>query len=252
MKKLILVFIGFAFFGCASKVVKTEELKGIKKVAIVGFELQQQRPVSGMDLLKIATHQKVSTGASLAMGAESPHVEIAYKNLAQELGSKTGWIVMPIENLRKHRAYAAWLKSKTEGFQNRPIINDRFDLLRPAGIGDNFSVLTTEKEKLAQLAKELGVDAVVTISTVVNLNANGVFAALTGGGEYKPSGQTTFVVKNPVTAENIIMLSGEGEKVEKGEKNIAGMANEDSLNKLIVEAAGLSIRTVLNEIPSAM
>lgn len=252
MKKLILTCIGLMAFGCASKIVKTEELKAVKKVAIIGFDLQQQRPVSGSDLLAIVTHSKVSTDASVKMGAESAHVDATYKNMAQELSSKTGWKVTKIEDLRKHPAYVAFVKSKTEGFQNRPIINDRFDLLRPTGVVDNFAVLTTEKEKLTQLAKDLGVDAVVTASTTVNLNANGAFAALTGNGEYKPSGRTTLMVKNATTAENIIMLSGEGPQVETGVKNVAGLTNEENLNKLVVEATGLSVRNVLNEIPSAL
>ncbi|MES3037359.1 MAG: hypothetical protein V4736_05570 [Bdellovibrionota bacterium] len=250
MKYIIVSIVGLSMFGCASNLVKSEEMKGVKKVAIVGFDLQQQRSVSGMDLLSIAAKVPVKNGASPALGAESTQAELAYKDFAANLNGKTGWSVMKIEDLRKNAAYTAFFKSKTEGLQNRPIINDRIDLLRPAGVVDNFAIMITEKEKLAQLAKDLGVDAVVTSTTTIDLNSNGVFAAVTGNGEYKPSGKTTMLVKNAAAGENIISLSAQGPKVEQGEKNIVGMSNEENLNKLALEATRLSVQNVMKEIPS--
>ena len=70
------------------------------------------------------------------------------------------------------------------------------DLLRPAGIVDNFLVSTTEKVVLSTLAKSLNVDAIVTATTTVDLNANGVLASLVGQGQHKPSGKTLIMVKD--------------------------------------------------------
>ena len=245
-----LLIPAIVFLGCSSKVVKNDQLKGIKKVAVIGFEMQQQRPVSGGDLFAIATHQNKASGATPTLGTESKYAEQAYKNFSSKLQTKTGWTIVKMEDVRKNPAYMSFLKSKTEGFQNRPMINDRFDLFRPSGIADNFSVMTTEKEKLLQLAKSLGVDAVITATTKVDLNANGVLAAVTGNGEYKPSGSTTIMIKDSLQAENILVASAEGAKVEKGEKNVVGMSNEDNLNILAVEATNLSVQNVLNDIPT--
>jgi lysophospholipid acyltransferase (LPLAT)-like uncharacterized protein len=252
MKKIFLIFISCFIVSCASQVVKIEELKQIKTVAIVGFSLEQQKSVSGTDLLSIAFKTNEPSGANLVVATDSPRAESAYRKFSTNLSAKTGWKIMPIENLRKNSSYIAYVKSKTEGFQNRPMINDRYDLIKPAGIIDKYSFLMTENKLLADLAKNLGVDAVVASGTKIDLNANGLLASMVGSGEYKPSGTTTVVIKDAKTGDNLVMMSAEGPQVEKGEKNTLGISDEDNLNKLVLEATNLSVEKTMKDFPQIL
>lgn len=249
MKKLILGILMVSGLACSSKLVKTDELKTVRSVAVIGFDLQQQRSVSGMDLLAVATRSAGTPGAAPASAKEEPRAEQSYRDFTGSLVAKTGWKVMSIDQLRGHGAYLAYVKSKTEGLQSRPMINERFDLIRPHGVVDQFAVLTTEKDELIRLAKALGVDAVVTVSTTVELNNNSMLASMVGKGEYKPSGRTTILVKDGRSGESLLQLAGSGPQVQNGAKNTLGVSDEENLNRLALDATKKSIETVYQDFP---
>ncbi len=103
--------------GCASVKVDKEKIQGVKRVAIIGFDVQQQKSVSTMDLLKVATHMDTKSKAEISGRTESDHISKMYDNLKKRLEQENGWKVMTQDALKKSPTYVSLFKSKTEGFK---------------------------------------------------------------------------------------------------------------------------------------
>ncbi|MEK7356477.1 MAG: hypothetical protein AAB250_08510 [Bdellovibrionota bacterium] len=237
-----------ALAACSTSAIKPDQLAKVEKVAIIGVDIQQQKPVSGGDLLGAALKMNKSSEAIPQAGVPSEHVAGVYQDLAQKLTAKTGWKVMKLDDLRKHPAYVAFFKEKTEGMQNRPIINDRFVLYSAPNVIDTFAIMTTPQERLANLAKDLGVDTIVYAPITVELNNSSMLASLVGKGEFRPSAKLSVVAIDATSGEKIYWQQVEGPKVEKGARNVVGMAPEEQLNQLAREASALSMDQAIEKL----
>lgn len=245
MKNVLFLMLAFIIAGCSSQVVKQDQLKQVKKVALIAIDVKQQKSVSGTDLLSLAVNSNVESEATPRLRTESAHVEKMYEDLARQIHQKTKWEVISIAQLRKNPSYLALFKEKTEGMQSRPMVHPRYDYFQPAGILDTYAIQTSKPTHLTELAKSLGVDAIAYATIEVGLNNNGMFASLTGNGEFRPSSRSMIWVRDARTNEDLFVNNAEGPKVEKGEKNVVGMASEDNLKKLAAEAASLSFIPLL-------
>jgi len=227
-----------ALTACSSFSVEKEQAKAIKRVAIIGFDVQQQRPVETGDVFKALTHQDTSSQAEVKGRMEAAHVAKMYDLLRKKLETENHWQIMPQDSLKNNKAYQAYYKSKTDGWQNRPIINDRYNLMQPEGIVDSFAVMTTEADKRKQLQQDLGVDAILYVDIRVDLNNDSKLASLIGKGTYNPLATTSLTMIN-ATNDTKIWFDGaaKGEPAENNEKNFLGMADQEKLNQLAVRAA---------------
>ena len=234
--------------GCTSKIVKTEELARVKRVALIGLDVQQQKSVSKGDLLAIATRTATKPGATPALRTEAAHLEAVYRDVAQKLERQTGWKVVPLADLKRNAGYQKYFKEKTEGFQNRPIVNDRYNLYGAPGVVDSFAILTTKPERVKEIATDLKVDAVAYVTFKVDLNNDSMLASLVGEGEFRPSASTSLFVVDARTGEKIYMASAAGPKVEKGAQNTLGVANEELLNRLTAQATASATELVVRDL----
>lgn len=247
---LACVPMALLFFGCAGQQVKPAEIAKVKRVAVVGFDVLQQKSVSGGDLLGLALKGKGAGGAEIKLATVSAHVEPMIADLERSLKSEKGWTVLASAELRKSPRYQALLKSKTEGFQNRPAVPDRYDPFRAAEVLDSWAILSTSADELRLLANELKVDALIVGTATVHLNNSGLFSSLVGDGEYKPKADLTLLLIQGSSGEKIFTKTVEGPAVEKGERNVVGMADDAKLNRLARVATGLSVGLMLKEIPT--
>lgn len=240
--------LALALTGCTTKIVKTAELAQVKRVALIGLDVQQQKSVSKGDLLAIATRTASSPQATPMLRSEGAHLEGIYKDVAKKIEQRTGWKVIPLADLKRNAAYQKYFKDKTEGFQNRPMINDRYNLYGAPGVVDSFAVMTTKPERLKEIAADLKVDAVAYATFKVDLNNDSMLASMVGAGEFRPSASTSLFVLDGRTGEKLYMASANGPKVEKGERNTLGVANEDGLNRLTAQATGMATDLVIEDL----
>lgn len=246
---IILLYFTWFEIGCSSFSVKKERLDRVKTIAMIGLDMEQQKSASVGDLFQIATKQGFKSEATVAMGVESEHVVKLYEAIVQELKNRRGWKVISYKEMKANSHYQNFLKEKTEGWQNRPVLNDRVNLFRPPGIVDFYSVTMTKEERIKELQESLGVDAVITIHVKTQLNNNSVFASVIGQGKFSPSATLTIMMKDK-SGEPIWKDSVEGAKLDKSERNIMGVANEEKLNTLSVEASKLSLRALMDRLES--
>jgi hypothetical protein len=178
---------------------------------------------------------------------EANHVNEMYDNLAERLKSEQNFTVISREALAANSSYKRLFKEKTEGFQNRPPIDAKFELLQPQGILDSFAIQTTKADDLKKLQLDLGVDAIVTVSMTVNLNLDSVLGSLVGKAEFSPSANSYLRMLDASTGQEIWSdTNAEGEKIKSNEKTFLGLANQEKINKLAVEAAKSSYRAMLD------
>jgi hypothetical protein len=238
--------VALGLFGCSTKTLKEEKLREVKRVAIIGFDLQRQKPVSGGDLLAIALKAK-RDGATPRTRTDDGQAEVVYSEFAKQVWDKTKWTVIPLKDIRSRAAYQKVFKSKTEGFQNRPIVHDRFDLLNVPGLLDSFAINTLPAETLKELQADLGVDAIVAVTVEMHLNNNSVFMSMIGQGKMSPFAQATIFMQDARNGERLWLQTVKGEEIEMGEKNLMGMANEAKLNQTYNLAAKSSFEALLKE-----
>ncbi|WP_413291341.1 hypothetical protein [Bdellovibrio sp. HCB337] len=244
--KMVLALPLVSLVACTTMKVEKDHVKGVKRVAIVGFDVQQQRPVEGGDLFKALTHQDTSSKAEVKGRTEAAHVAAMYDLLRKKLETDNGWQVMPMDKVKQNKAYQEHFKAKTEGWQNRPIMNDRYNLLQAEGILDSFAIMTTEPEKRKQLQQDLGVDAILYVGIKVDLNNNSALASLVGQGKFSPLATTNLTLIDAAFDTKIWFDgSAQGEPAENNDKNFMGMADAEKLNQLAVKAAESSYKKLL-------
>lgn len=235
---------------CASQQVKKEELAKVRTIAIVGFDVLQQKSVSGGDLLGLALGGKGAGAATTKLSVESAHLSPVLEDLHSQLGRGQSWRVLPLSQVKASKQYQNLYRDKTEGFQNRPSVPDRYDPYRAPGFLDSWAIQTSSPEQLRALAQELRVDALVVASATVHLNNSSLFSSLVGKGEYKPKADLTMILIQVPSGDRIFTATVQGPESEAGEKNTLGMADDAKLNKLVQVATSRSIEKMMKEVPS--
>jgi hypothetical protein len=246
LMKAIGVIGAIALSACSTMKVEPDRVATVKKVAIVGFDVNQQNPVSKGDLFKVLTKQKVGTEATVKGRAEAVHVEKMYAALRQKLEKENHWKILTQEQVVKNPAYQELFKAKTEGWQNRPIAGDDYSLMQAPGVLDTFALYTTPPEKLKALQEALGVDALLIVGVKVMLNLDSALGAMVGQGKFNPLAITSLQMKDGRTNDRIWFDSNaKGQPVQNDEKNFMGMADQDKLNQMAVLAAESSYDQLL-------
>lgn len=233
---------------CSTGIVKKDRLDQVKRVAIIGLDLEQQKSVSGVDLVSIALKQSSANQSVAGVRVESLHVKAVYEDIAEKVSKKTGWKVVGFDNMKANATYNKYFKAKTEGFQLRPMINERFVLYAAPGVLDAFAIQSLKTEDLQALAKALKVDALIVATSVVNLNNSSIFSSLVGKGEFHPSSATNFYVYDGTNGEKIFFKRAEGPEIKEGERNIVGMASESHLDEMARQATDLSVDILVKEL----
>ncbi len=248
MKKLIYFSLLLSFMGCTSQIVKKDRLDQVKSVAIIGLDLEQQKSISTGDLLSIAMKTNSSSKMVAGVRENAIHLNSVYNDIAEKVSRKTGWKVISLSELQANEVYAKDFKDKTEGFQTRPFINERFNLFTADGVLDTFPIQNLNADALRALAQSLRVDALIIAKSVVRLNNSSMIASLVGKGEFHPSSSTTLTVLDGTTGEKIFLKSADGPEVENGEKNFIGMAAETRINEMAQKATASSVDLLVKDL----
>lgn len=242
--------------GCAHTTVEKDKLSSVRKVAIVGFDVQQQKAVGLGDLIGIAAKVKSENKADVAMGQDSAHLISIYNDLRTQIEKETSWKVLTLEQLANNPIYTALYKEKTDGFQFRPQINNKYELLQAPKVLDTFALRTTKEESLEALEKALGVDALLIVKVNVNIYKGGFIYAmksLFGQAELEPQASTNLTLMQARTKSTLWNeASAQGEAVKSNEKTFLGLAEDQVVQRLSVQAAQSSFVTLFKQYNETM
>jgi hypothetical protein len=260
MKKMLFTYTLLCLLqltvGCGTKPVKTEKLVLVKKVAVLGFDVIQAQPLTGTQALGLLAGSSVSNNNEYKISTEADHVEQIYNETAAKLNKKTNWQVTKLVDIKKNANYLQLYKIKTEGLQMAGApIPARYEHFRAKGVLGSWSIITSEHEKLKQIAKELGVDAIVLAKATVHLNkSSGMLGNLMSGikaaagkGEFKPLADLEVIIIEAASGDKILIKNIEGPQVSESERNAFGMGDLQKLNVLAQKATALAVDKMMSE-----
>jgi hypothetical protein len=243
----VILLLGLA--ACSTMKVDSAKMQNIKSVAVVGFDLVQQQPVSKMDLLKIATHVKTSSGPGVGTRNDQEHVAEAYDMIVAKLAAEKGFQVVQRADLVSNPAYAALFKKRTEGLTSKSLVPDRYTLYSAPKVLDSFDVSTLTPEEKSNLQSALKVDAIIVVKSIVDLNFSGLWASLIGQATMSPAATSTVSMVDCRTGEEIWSDNhAVGEPVENSEKSFLGMAEDKKVNALAKQAVANSLDSAFQRI----
>ncbi|MCB0406430.1 MAG: hypothetical protein KDD51_16730 [Bdellovibrionales bacterium] len=245
MKKLtsiLLVALAFVFNACATLQVDKPAVSAVKKIAIVGFSVEQKEPEGW----KFGSSQNdlPNWGAGLVQAA--PHASSIYANVGKTLAKKFRWQVLGADGLRKNASYSKLFDEKMKGWQSRPPTASGYKAYGADGVMDPWPIERLSPEERKALAKSLGVQALAVARVKVELEKGGGLERLVGAGELKPKATMQFTLYAKDGGDPIWQdLQAVGPAVEKGTQHVLGITSFESLLSQSVEAVNKSLSKLL-------
>jgi hypothetical protein len=221
-----------------------QRAQGVKKVAIIGFEIHQQQPTDnfGLNALKDA----VSNNGTQNSPEYQRMAKSIYSELREGIKGKTRWEVLTFDQLNQNKFYRTMVKSKMEGPRSTNLTGERMELINLHGILDVYAFRKLSAGEKASLAKELGVDAVAEFTLSQQIDQPWLSVGhITGNGSFEYQSRSNLIVYTPSSEEpvwQIQNISGESvssksypEEMEKLEKvsKVGTVSAQSSIKNLV-------------------
>ena len=231
MKLILSTMVLLIGTSCSSMLDKTnpEALKKVKKVAVIGFTLDHRQANSGKNFLgAMLGKEKTMPG----MGKTSFKIKYSdysrevYKEMKRRLGQDLNWRVVSDRQLGKSRTLNKFYRYKNRTIQGgvAPLAS-RYDRYEMKGIPQFYYIQQASPEQRAQMARELGVDAVVILNLKTRISQTSIMGL--GVGSVKTIGDSYIGVFSGHDGSLILNMNQSGEAVESKESKFMGFTSED-------------------------
>lgn len=189
----------------------------VKKVAIAGFSVVAPK----------------SRDININMGQDLESSEQMYNTAMKSFARNMKWQVLPAESMKANAVYKKFYKDTMSGFQNKMPPGENREQFTPSGVMDADCLRILGRDGRSELAKALGVDAVITARVEVLLTGNTVM----GIGSRYPQSRGSFSLYT-VGASTPDWFEGNLEgKVSETSVGKTALFDEKLLHKLAVESA---------------
>lgn len=224
---------------CATVTVDRVRTDAVRKVAIVGFSVQQEVPDTAAIFAAGPSESWMMPMGGSGLGTPSPLADTIYHSLEKGLAKERKWKVVERAVVAANPAYQAFYEQKMKGLQMRPSIRAHTKLLSANGIVDAQPVEVADVTKHKELLKKLGVDAIAVAHVDIKLEKGGGLKKLVGAGDYYPQATSRFAVFDGKSEEPMWRdLSAEGERVSEGVEHIFGISTKaNALDNKMAAAA---------------
>ncbi len=236
------VLSSIAIAGCASMGEKLDagRAKAIRRVAILSFEVQQQKPTDNLGFTQLEALKNGSPADSKELQTMASTI---LKKAQENLEKQTGWKFTAVEKVRTSPAYANKVTASTSGWQAMTADTTKYEIVRiPGTMGlSNFRNLKFDEQ--TAIAKELGVDAFAELVVVENIDQSALsFGHAFGRGAFSFTAQTSLRVwglDSPEVLWQVNSIQGQAsqnsdaldEKLSKHER-LARIGEEAALSSL--------------------
>lgn len=234
MKKLATLILSFGLLACGSIKVREKNIEAtnrVKRVAIVGFSLQQPAPRKlGLDLSKGGL---TGTAGGSQFAENSQHAEKFYSELQKHLQKNFGWEVIKLSDLKTHPGYKKAFDMTMTGWQNKMPTPENMRHHTVEGVMDADGTRILGPTGRDELVKSLKVDAIMNVRFNVELHGTKVM----GIGSSYPQSHLGFELY-AAGLERAIWFDGDVEGSQSG-KSVGKTAffDEALLNELSLESA---------------
>lgn len=248
MKKALFSFLilvcGLLLNACATLKVDRPALAKVKKVAIVGFTVEQEE-LEGFVLFKKGQRTGPGWEVNSSLASENPVADKMMAALSQQLQNSFKWNVTDPGTLRNAQTYSQFLHDKTTGWQMTPPGAVGYVYLRPSGIVASYPVERLSTDERIEMAKKLGVDAIATAAVRVNFEKGGGLKKLVGAGTYYPYATMRFTVYTKNGGEVVWQDFNAKGKDTVGSDHVLGITETSDVDKGVLEAARAAYKSLV-------
>ncbi len=229
---------------CATVTADKTRTAALKRVAIVGFTVQQPRHKGLESLFSGSSNQETWTAG---IGMANPLADEMYAGLEKQLAKELKWKVIDRKTVAGNAFYKQFHDDKMTGIQSRPPTRGGTVLLAANGIVDAWPVEIADASRRKEILRKLNVDAIAVANVQIELEKGGGLKMLIGAGDYFPKDTVRFSVYDAKVEDPAWRdLAAVGEPVSEGVEHVFGFApNISQLEKKMAGAAENSYKTLL-------
>ncbi len=245
--KIFLCFLSvLSFCACSSLSPKldAERAKNVHKVAIVAFEIIQQKAT---DNLGLGAFKSLKDGPD----AESEELKKMALNVAnsfaKQIQSKTNWQVVPMKDVIANAEYHKKVESEMTGARGVLTASKGSESIYPKGLLDVAAFRRISQEERVRLAQALGVDALVEIISVNSMEQSWLsLGHATGDGAFAITAKAGLQVYD-LRSDDPIWRSQNvsGEVTEKSDSLPENLSKRERLSQLGEKAANSAIQKLM-------
>ncbi len=245
--KALAAALPFLFLAaCATMKVDKQRTAALKRVAIVGFSVEQPVPEG----FTLGAHKRTGpTGMAewgSGLGQASPLADAIYQSLEKQLAKEQKWKMLDRHQVERNGFYQGYHQQKMAGLQVRPPSASGTQRLAANGIVDAYPVESADVSKRRELIKKLGVDAIAVATVFIKVEKGGGFKQLVGAGDYFPSASVRFALYDAKSDEPVWSdWNAVGETVSEGVEHVFGITNKSALDAKMAAAAESSFAKLI-------
>lgn len=204
MKLLTGLFALALVTGCAGTGTKLDahRAKGVKTVAIIGFEVQQQQPTdnAGINALKNA----VDNGGLPNSRELQTMATNVYTDLTTQLQAKTGWKVLSWNEIATNPTYKGIWTPMMSGWHATAVTGQNTEVVPLNGLLDVTAFRKLSATEKANIAKALGVDAIAEYTVYQSISQPWASVGhWNGQASFEYKSRSNLVVWSPNSADPI-------------------------------------------------
>jgi hypothetical protein len=238
---LILLTLG----ACSGGKIQKEKLEKIQKVAVIGFTVYHRTPNSAKSVVAALSDDDSGRPIAAEIAKDDPFANDAYAKFGTMLANKTRWRVVDQKTLSRNPEYAEWLSKSTKGLTARPLVNGpNWTTLKPAGIVEAFTAQNISRTDRQKILKALGVDAVIVLSSRIDLNHRGILKIT---GTLHPASHLEFYLWDAVNEDPLWFELNAAAESDVGVKHEIGFSDLAKILPLSKDAFQQSVVDLLKK-----
>jgi hypothetical protein len=247
MKLLIGMFALVAMTtGCAGMGTKldAQRAKGVKTVAVIGYEVQQQQPTDNFGFNSL-TNTLNNGGIENSPAFQKMALNI-YKDLSTQVTAKTGWKVLSYEQLSTNPSYAPFTAAKMSGLRSTSMVGKNTQLIPLKGVLDVAAFRSLNPAQKAEFAKDLGVDAIAVYTIIQTIDQPWLSVGhVNGTASFEYTSRSNLVVYTADSPEPIWQIQNV-DGLKTSSKNTPEAPQLDKIATVGFQSAQSSISNLVN------
>lgn len=255
MKKqiyLILSLIAFnlALTGCTTMGVEKDEFKKVQKVALVGFQLDQQNP-KALEINLGSKEANTALGMGMALAEDKAHAAQIYNSLNEKLKKDLKFEVVELKDLQNNPQYQAAYAQRMNGWRNIPLSQADLSKYKVEKIMDYWAISLMKPAERDQLMDELKVDhlAIARFNTI--LESPYSLKNIVGGQDLYPKTTVVFYMYKKGRQDAIWYdFAAAAPRHGKSVSSFLGIQDSEKLSPLIVNNSKEAMDVLFNRLNS--
>ena len=244
---LILASVFMQLTACSSLSRKYDAARAtkVKKIAVMSFEVQQEQPKDALGLSRLNEIKEGRRGDRTEFQVMATQI---YNQLLTDLGQKTKWKTVSLNELSANKNYAKLVTDSTTGFHQVSMTSRNAEIINVKPILNNVAYRKMTHQEKVKLAREFGADAFAEIVISEQIDQGYSFGNLTGNAPFTFTGRANLIVHGLDSDEPLWQIQNvDGKPTLKSNTLPPELDQNQRLAKLGEEAAVSAVKTLVED-----